>query len=548
MSRGYVRDRGSCLNRPDREEENLYKKISPNPKRRRSARGCMADGWISLDCDPRPGTGRHPRRVTLGLPRQDEACTEAEKAILEQAKVAEEGRRAMGVITGDSLAEEVRRLQAENSRLRRDLEDLRRQVVELREQNSSNAAPTCLPRREEGLAEEVSASVIRSVGRMIDARFAGLEDRLQPAKTLRPPLAADRRKEKTTQKAPSSSAKPAPVRRRRPHASEELAPAVEAGDGEWTTVAKRKRKKAPKSYAAAAAAATPAPKGPQPQPPAKKKKKAKKPKLAAPRSPAVPVTLDEYAESKGITYCHLLKRAADTIDLAELGIVGGLKLRRAATGARLLELPKGQTPEVAGRLAEAMQEALGSLAKVVQPMKLAGVRISGLDDSVSCEMVAAAVAKVGRCDAGAIKTGAITVGPGGLGCTVVRCPIPAAKALAEAGRLLVGWTSARVQVLEQRPMRCFKCLGIGHTRPTCPAAVDRSGACFRCGLEGHIARNCTGALHCAVCAAAGKPASHLMGGRDCRPPKSRGRAAAKTPAAPQSPILQDTEETAAMSS
>ncbi|CAH2109088.1 unnamed protein product [Euphydryas editha] len=437
--------------------------------------------------------------------------------------VAEEGRRAMGVITGDPLAEEVRRLQAENSRLRRDLEDLRRQVVELREQNSSNAAPTCLPRREEGLAEEVSASVIRSVGRMIDARFAGFEDRLLPAKTLRPPLAADRRKEKTMQKAPSSSAKPAPVRRRRPHASEELAPAVKAGDGEWTTVAKRKRKKAPKSYAAAAAtAATSAPKGPQPQPPAKKKKKAKKPKLAAPA----------------------LRQCSSRLT----SIVGGLKLRRAATGARLLELPKGQTPEVAGRLAEAMQEALGSLAKVVQPMKLAGVRISGLDDSVSCEMVAAAVAKVGRCDAGAIKTGAITVGPGGLGCTVVRCPIPAAKALAEAGRLLVGWTSARVQVLEQRPMRCFKCLGIGHTRPTCPAAVDRSGACFRCGLEGHIARNCTGALHCAVCAAAGKPASHLMGGRDCRPPKSRGRAAAKTPAAPQSPILQDTEETAAMSS
>ncbi|CAH2101151.1 unnamed protein product [Euphydryas editha] len=65
MSRGYVRDRGSCLNRPDREEENLYKKL-PRILRRRSARRCMADGKFSPDCDPRPGTGRHPRRVTLG--------------------------------------------------------------------------------------------------------------------------------------------------------------------------------------------------------------------------------------------------------------------------------------------------------------------------------------------------------------------------------------------------------------------------------------------------------------------------------------------------
>ncbi|CAH2105273.1 unnamed protein product [Euphydryas editha] len=486
---------------------------------------------------------------------RDEPCTEAEKAILEQARAAEEGRRALGVNVGDprtadalvdqvatdvdlickvatrssnlkgefvrtlkdaaasiksvvealkerTTSEEVRRLQAENSRLRRDLEDLRRQVVELRGQRSQQSAPTCLPRPEEGLVEKVSASVIRAT--------------------------------------------PAPVRRRRTHASEDLASAVQAGDGEWTTVAKRKKKKAPKSYAAAAAA-TPAPKGPQPQPPAKKKKRAKKPKLAAPRSPAVLVTLDEYAVSKGVTYCHLLKRAAETIDLAELGIVGGLKLRRAATGARLLELPKGQTPEAAGRLAEAMQTALGEMAMVVQPMKLASLRVSGLDDSISCEMVAAAAAQAGKCDVGSVKVGAIAVGPGGLGCTVVRCPIPVAKALAEAGRLLVGWSSASFQVLEQRPMRCYKCMGIGHTRPTCPAAVDRRGACFRCGVEGHIARNCTGALRCAVCADAGKPASHIMGGRECCPPKSRVRAVAKAPTAPQI-SHQSTEETAAMSS
>ncbi|CAH2088785.1 unnamed protein product [Euphydryas editha] len=37
---------------------------------------------------------------------------------------------------------------------------------------------------------------------------------------------------------------------------------------------------------------------------------------------------------------------------------------------------------------------------------------------------------------------------------------------------------------------------------------------------------------------AGKPAAHLMGGRDCRPPKSRGRAVTKTTTAPQSPTRQ----------
>ncbi|CAH2107675.1 unnamed protein product [Euphydryas editha] len=97
-------------------------------------------------------------------------------------------------------------------------------------------------------------------------------------------------------------------------------------------------------------------------------------------------------------------------------------------------------------------------------------------------------------------------------------------------------------------MRCFKCLGIGHTRLTCPAAVDRSGACFRCGLEGHIGRNCTKALRCAVCAAAGEPAAHLMGARDCRPLKSKGRAVAKSLTTPQNPTRHVTEGTVAMSS
>ncbi|CAH2107674.1 unnamed protein product [Euphydryas editha] len=130
------------------------------------------------------------------------------------------------------------------------------------------------------------------------------------------------------------------------------------------------------------------------------------------------------------------------VDLKEIGIDGGLKIRRATTGARLLELPKGQTPEMAGRLAKTMQAVLGSIARVFQPMKHASLRVSRLDDSVSCEMVATAAAKVSQCVAGSIKAGTITVGPGGLGCTIVIFPIPATKALAKTGRLLVGSASA----------------------------------------------------------------------------------------------------------
>ncbi|CAH2085278.1 unnamed protein product [Euphydryas editha] len=188
---------------------------------------------------------------------------------------------------------------------------------------------------------------------MLDARFAGLEDRLLPAKTLRPPLAADRRKvsaQESHETAPTPSTSRAttkPARRKGTPANKASAPASANNDGEWTTVVKRKKKKAPKSYAAAAAAAAPAPKEPRPQPPTRPKrktKKAKKPKMAAPRSPAVLITLEEYAESKGITYCHLLERAAETVDLEAIGIVGGMNIRRSAVPGTSLRAAERADP------------------------------------------------------------------------------------------------------------------------------------------------------------------------------------------------------------
>ncbi|CAH2098427.1 unnamed protein product [Euphydryas editha] len=94
------------------------------------------------------------------------------------------------------------------------------------------------------------------------------------------------------------------------------------------------------------------------------------------RTPAVLITLEAYAESEGLTYCHFLQRASETVNLADLGIGEGLSIRHAATGARLLELPKGQTQEVAEGLAKELRKALDGVARVVQPTKLVNLRIS----------------------------------------------------------------------------------------------------------------------------------------------------------------------------
>ena len=84
---------------------------------------------------------------------------------------------------------------------------------------------------------------------------------------------------------------------------------------------------------------------------------------------------------------------------------------------------------------------------------------------------------------------------------------------------------ARVELLATRPMQCFRCLELGHTRSRCTAEIDRSGLCYRCGQEGHLASACSAASKCLRCEAGGRPADHRMGGKACmaRPPKGQGR-------------------------
>lgn len=74
----------------------------------------------------------------------------------------------------------------------------------------------------------------------------------------------------------------------------------------------------------------------------------------------------------------MLQSAAEKINLADRGIKKGLNIRCAATEARLLELAKGQAPEGAQSLAHELDNVLVGVARVVQPMKLVSLRVSGL--------------------------------------------------------------------------------------------------------------------------------------------------------------------------
>lgn len=228
-------------------------------------------------------------------------------------------------------------------------------------------------------------------------------------------------------------------------------------------------------------------------------------------------------------------------DSASLG-VGPAKCRSTQTGARIFEFPGAESAVQADIFAAKLREVVVDLAKVARPTKCATLLITDLDDSITKEEVAAKIASIGGCSVEAIKTGNIRTGPGGVGSLWVRCPIVAAKTVISGGRLLVGWSSAAIKVLEDRPLRCFKCYGTGHTSLRCPSSENRVQLCFRCGKEGHKIADCKAKeQHCAVCAASGQPAGHVMGGAKCNPPpkKGKGQVSTRLPASEATPADED---------
>lgn len=244
------------------------------------------------------------------------------------------------------------------------------------------------------------------------------------------------------------------------------------------------------------------------------------------------ITLQPEAAQGGAKYEEVMREARAKIDLGELGIEG-IRFRRAKAGGKLLEIPGSANDARADALAARLREVLPEgQVKVTRPMVMVDVRLSGLDDSVTREEVAAAAATKGGCAAEAVRVGEIRQSNTGMGTVVIKVPITAAKLLVR-GRLLVGWVSARVDLLERRALRCYRCLEPGHCRAQCKSGVDRSDHCHRCGKPGHLARDCSAAPHCPICADAGKPAGHKVGSKNCSPPKKKkGKpAAAGTPAA-----------------
>lgn len=343
---------------------------------------------------------------------------------------------------------------------------------------------------------------------MIEVRFVALEDRLMPAKAWRPLMGAStaaiggeegtaptsKKKRASTPAAVSAAVPPlagistATGGRRagersgasggsggRVTSDSMPAPPMPPARKEtWTEVlgrkAKNKKRKSGRDNPAKAAAVpskVPTAVRPQGRKEGAQKtpgKKAKPPKIKVPKRAAVVLTAVDSGKN---TVADALIKIRDKIELRSMGIAS-LRPRRAITGALIYEIPGEGNEKKADDFAAKLREELDSgQVKVTRPTKMAELRLSGLDDMTESQNVAEAMAAVGGCATWEVQVGNIRRTRGGLGTVWVRCPAVAARKLAGAGRVQVGWVMARVEALRARPIQCFKCLRTGHTIGNC---------------------------------------------------------------------------------
>ncbi|XP_041980294.1 uncharacterized protein LOC121733957 [Aricia agestis] len=323
-------------------------------------------------------------------------------------------RAAVTELKGRSMSEEMKRLEEQNARLQQQVTDLRQELQELRRQPPAPAGKDL-----QELLAEVSRSNVETFGNMLNARLAGLEDRLLPEPRRRPPLAADNvdvpppeEREKTpkrtvtasqvapaAQELPAAEAKKKKKKKRPSMAAQEAAQrgahtSSLPNEAQWTTIVSKGQKKKKEAPTPSKAASE------------KTKKKKRKARIRNPATAAVTLTLGASAAEQGLTYSKVLLEARSKINLAELNISRGVRIRKAQTGARIIAVGGEGAMEKADALAAMLKDVLNcDQVKVARPIPCAEIRVAGLDDSVTAAEVIEAVAREGGCSADQIRSG-----------------------------------------------------------------------------------------------------------------------------------------------
>lgn len=135
-----------------------------------------------------------------------------------------------------------------------------------------------------------------------------------------------------------------------------------------------------------------------------------------------------------------------------------------------------------------LQEVLED-AVVTRPTIKGELRFVGLEESITKAEIEFAIADVGGCNIQEVLVGEIRPIRSGLNTVWLRCPLKSAITIANKGKIPIGWSMIKVELLKARPTQCFRCWKVGHSIRGCKS-VDYSDCCFRCGHRGYKAKLC----------------------------------------------------------
>lgn len=156
---------------------------------------------------------------------------------------------------------------------------------------------------------------------------------------------------------------------------------------------------------------------------------------------------------EGFSYAEALKKARTEISLKEIGIEM-TKIRRAANGGIIIEIPGVENNEKANTLTRKLKQVLPDEARITRPNIKGELRVVGFDESIGKEEIGELLTEIGSCEY-EINIGDIRPMRNGLYMTWVQCPLVVAVKLADRGKIKLGWSIARIELL--KPKQCFKC-------------------------------------------------------------------------------------------
>lgn len=232
------------------------------------------------------------------------------------------------------------------------------------------------------------------------------------------------------------------------------------------------------------------------------------PRVRVPRLAAVSIQCKNKED-----YSKILSEAKQQIDLQEIGIKE-TTVGRSFSGSLMILLPrddeKGKAPLLAEKLADLTRGQEG--IRITVPCKKVEIKITQIDCSTEAQ-ICEAVASIGGCLPTEIKVGGIRFSQKGNGSAVVQCPAKVANV--SIGRVRLGWSVVKVDLMPAKINRCYRCWEPGHFLSNCKSDFDRSGSCFNCGESGHTAKECVVRASCLVCKHRNKPHEHQCGRPGC---------------------------------